>query len=72
VEEGMAFTRQLTCFGLPALRFARAAVHRAHDLPIHEGLKVENDINTLAFQTRDAREGIEAFEQKRPARFEDR
>ena len=72
VEEGMAFARQLTCFGLPALRFAREAVRRAHDLPIHEGLKVENDINTLAFQTRDAREGIEAFEQKRPAKFEDR
>jgi enoyl-CoA hydratase len=72
IEEGMAFARQLTSFGLPALRFAREAVRRAHDLPIHEGLKVENDINTLAFQTRDAREGIEAFEQKRPAKFEDR
>ncbi len=72
VEEGMAFARQFTCFGLPALRSAREAVRRAHDLPIHEGLKVENDINTLAFQTRDAREGIEAFEQKRRAKFEDR
>jgi enoyl-CoA hydratase len=72
VEAGIAFARRFTGFGLPALRYAREAVRRAHDVPIHEGLKIESDINTLSFQTEDAREGIEAFEQKRAARFKDR
>jgi enoyl-CoA hydratase len=71
ITAGMAYARNFTCFGLPALRFARESVRRAHDLPIHEGLKVESDLNTLAFLTADAREGIEAFEQKRKANFKD-
>jgi enoyl-CoA hydratase len=36
------------------------------------GLKIEADLSTLAYQTRDAAEGMEAFMAKRPARFEDR
>jgi enoyl-CoA hydratase len=72
LEGGIAYAREFTSYGLPALKFARDAVRRAHDLPIHEGLKVESDLNTLAFLTEDAKEGIEAFEQKRKAKFADR
>jgi enoyl-CoA hydratase len=46
-------------------------VQRALDLPIHEGLKVEADLSTLSFQTRDAAEGAAAFTEKRQARFVD-
>jgi enoyl-CoA hydratase len=70
-EAGLTYARRFAGFGLPALRIARESVRRAHDLPIHEGLKIESDLNTLAFMTEDAKEGIEAFEQKRPARFKD-
>src|SRR3546814_598267 len=41
IAEAMAFLGDITCHGLPALAFARQAVTRALDLPIHEGLKVE-------------------------------
>ena len=71
LEGGIAFAREFTGFGLPALKIARDAVRRAHDLPIHEGLKVESDLNTLAFMTADAKEGIEAFELKRKPTFRD-
>jgi enoyl-CoA hydratase len=71
VTAGLSFARQFTQYSLPGLAFARAAVQRALDLPIHEGLRVEADLSTLSFQTRDAAEGAAAFEQKRQARFVD-
>jgi enoyl-CoA hydratase len=71
VTAGLAFAREFTCYSLPVLAFAREAVQRALDLPIHEGLKVEADLSTLSFQTRDAAEGAAAFTEKRQARFVD-
>jgi enoyl-CoA hydratase len=71
VTAGLSFAREFTGYSLPVLAFARAAVQRALDLPIHEGLQLEADLSTLSFQTRDAAEGAAAFEQKRQARFVD-
>jgi enoyl-CoA hydratase len=67
----MVFAREFTCYSLPVLGFARAAVKRALDVPVHEGLKIEADLSTLAFQTKDAAEGTAAFEEKRKASFVD-
>ncbi|HEY9566922.1 MAG TPA: enoyl-CoA hydratase-related protein [Thalassobaculum sp.] len=72
IAEAMAFLGDITCHGLPALAFARQAVTRALDLPIHEGLKVEADLSTLAFRTEDAEEGLAAFVEKRKPSFKDR
>jgi enoyl-CoA hydratase len=47
-------------------------VTRALDTPLHEGMKIEADLSTLAFRTRDAEEGIAAFLDKRKPKFEDR
>lgn len=69
---GMAFAREFTCYSLPVLQFARDAVRRANDTPLNEGLKIETDLATLAFQTEDAHEGMMAFAGKRKAVFKDR
>lgn len=69
---GMAFAREFTCYSLPVLQFARDAVKRASETPLHEGLKIETDLATLAFQTQDAHEGMSAFAGKRKAVFKDR
>lgn len=53
------------------LALARSAVKRALDVPVHEGLKIEADLSTLAFQTKDAAEGTAAFEEKRKPGFID-
>jgi len=45
---------------------------RALDTPLHEGLKIEADLSTLAFQTEDAAEGMAAFMAKRKPAFKDR
>ena len=71
VEAGIAFAREFTGYSLPVLAFARDAVKRALDVPVHEGLKIEADLSTLAFQTSDAAEGTAAFEEKRKPSFKD-
>jgi enoyl-CoA hydratase len=72
VAAGVAFAREFSGYSLPALSFARDAVKRAGETPLHEGLKIETDLGTLAFQTRDAAEGMTAFAEKRKPKFEDR
>jgi enoyl-CoA hydratase len=71
VAAGLAFAREFTGYSLPVLCFAREAVQRALDLPLKEGLKVEADLSTLSFQTKDSIEGAAAFEEKRKATFRD-
>jgi enoyl-CoA hydratase len=56
---------------LRTLEFARAAVCRAADLPLSEGLKAEAELSTLAYRTVDAEEGMAAFVEKRKPDFRD-
>jgi enoyl-CoA hydratase len=51
---------------------ARDAVHRGLAFPLKDGLEIEADLNTLAFQTADAVEGMLAFLEKRKPVFRDR
>jgi enoyl-CoA hydratase len=71
LEAGIAFARELTGFSLRTLEFARAAVRRAADLPLSEGLKAEAELSTLAYRTADAEEGMAAFVEKRKPDFRD-
>jgi enoyl-CoA hydratase len=72
VAQGMAFAREFSGFSLPVLGLAREAVLRALDTPVHEGLRIEAELSTLAFQTEDAAEGMAAFMAKRKPAFKDR
>ena len=71
VEAGRSFAREMTGYSLPAMTLARDAVHRGLAFPLKEGLEIEADLNTLAFQTADAVEGMMAFLEKRKAVFRD-
>jgi enoyl-CoA hydratase len=68
----VAFAREFSGYSLMAQQFARRAVQRALDTPIHEGLRIESDLSTLAYRTADAEEGMRAFAEKRPATFTDK
>ena len=72
LDAAIAFAHEFTGYGLLAARFAREAVQRAASASLAEGLRIEADLSTLAYQTRDAEEGMRAFLDKRPALFEDR
>lgn len=72
IEAGKDFAREMTGYSLPVLRFARDAVHRGLAFALREGLEIEADLNTLAFQTEDAVEGMMAFLEKRTPAFRDK
>lgn len=71
LEEGITFAREFSGYSKLALNFAREAVVRALDQPVYEGLRVEADLSTLAYQTDDANEGMSAFVEKRKPNFKD-
>ena len=72
VQAGIAYAREFSGYSLPVLGFAREAVSLALDTPLHEGLKIEAGLSTLAFRTEDAAEGMAAFIEKRKPKVEDR
>jgi len=77
VEDGQPYTlgvEFLTPYlkhGLLALDMARQAISRGVQTTLSEGLKIERDLSTLSFQTKDAHEGMTAFVEKRQAVFKD-
>jgi len=72
LTEAIVYARQFSGYSLPVLGLARDAVGRALSTPLNEGLRIEADLSTLAFQTRDAAEGMTAFIEKRKAAFTDK
>jgi len=72
LDGGIAFAREFAGYSLPVLRYAREAVMRAGTVNLTEGLALERDLNTLAFEGEDAGEGATAFIEKRPPAFRDR
>ena len=68
----IAFAEEFCGYSLLALSFARDAVRRASMLTLEQGLWVEQDLSTLAYQTEDAVEGMGAFVEKRKPTFQDR
>ncbi|KWF24853.1 enoyl-CoA hydratase/isomerase family protein [Burkholderia pseudomultivorans] len=71
LDAAKMYAREFSGHGLRALQFAREAVQRALDLPLRDGLRMEADLSTLVYQTRDAEEGMRAFVEKRPPAFRD-
>jgi enoyl-CoA hydratase len=71
LQAAMAFAEEFASDGLLALRFARDAVRRATSTTLEQGLLIERDLSTLAFQTQDADEGMRAFAEKREPLFRD-
>ena len=72
LEGAIAYAREFASFSLPVLRYGREAVMRADNTALAEGMLVERDLNTLAFQGEDATEGANAFLEKRAPKFKDR
>ncbi len=69
---GAAFVRPFIGYSLCALRYGSEAVRRGSSLSLLDGLCFEADMFALAFESADAKEGIRAFLDKRPAAFIDR
>lgn len=68
-REALGMARALATRGPLALRFAKEAALRALDLPLDDGVRLEHDLYVLLQTTRDRREGVRAFLERRPPRF---
>ncbi|MBR8257247.1 enoyl-CoA hydratase/isomerase family protein [Burkholderia ambifaria] len=71
VELGKAFMSEFVGYSRCASQFAREAVVRGTATTLGEGLDIEADLSTLAYQTADAAEGMRAFIEKRTPEFKD-
>ncbi|SAL71699.1 short chain enoyl-CoA hydratase [Caballeronia udeis] len=71
VALGREFATQFTGYSRCASLFAKEAIQRAAEVSLQDGLKIEADLSTLAYQTADAAEGMSAFVEKRKPVFKD-
>lgn len=62
----------LAARGPLALEYAKEAIWRGRELPMHHALRLEADFNHLLQASADRAEGLAAFFEKRDPRFEDR
>lgn len=69
---GRRLATSVATAGPIAARYAKEAVTRSFDLPLDDGIRLEQDLYVLLQTTADRREGVAAFLARRPARFQGR
>jgi enoyl-CoA hydratase/carnithine racemase len=72
VEAALALARSIAAKAPIALRYAKEAVVAGLELPLADGLRLENDLATLLRTTEDRVEGARAFVEKRKPRWSGR
>lgn len=65
----MEFVNRFASFSRSTLSFSRKCIAASHGNDLTEGLAVEAELSTQAYEHEDAKEGISAFIQKRSAVF---
>ncbi|HLR80789.1 MAG TPA: enoyl-CoA hydratase-related protein [Bacillota bacterium] len=68
-EEAMELAYRLANQAPIAVRLIKEAVHKAEDLPLMEGMKLERKNFYLTFDSQDQKEGMRAFVEKRTPSF---
>ncbi len=72
VDEAMKAAETIAGMGLPSVLAAKEAVNRAFETSLAEGVNFERRAFHSLFATADQKEGMAAFVEKRPAKFENR
>jgi enoyl-CoA hydratase len=70
MEETMKIATTIASMSLPATMMAKEAVNRAFETTLAEGVLFERRVFHSLFATADQKEGMAAFVEKRPAKFE--
>jgi enoyl-CoA hydratase len=71
-DEAMKAAETIAAMSLPSVLAAKEAVNRAFETPLAEGILFERRVFHTLFATHDQKEGMRAFVEKRPPKFENR
>ncbi|MDO8285038.1 MAG: enoyl-CoA hydratase [Rhodoferax sp.] len=69
LEETLATAKKISEYSLPALMMMKEAVNRAYESPLSEGIWFERRMLHASFALQDQKEGMQAFVEKRTAKF---
>ncbi len=71
-DTALAVAAKIAALSRPAALMAKEAVNRAFESGLADGIRYERRLFQALFATRDKEEGLAAFLEKRPPRFENR
>jgi enoyl-CoA hydratase len=69
MPRAMALAQKIASFSPVATQTIKAAVRGALSMPLEQGLRYENELHVLCMSDKARLEGIQAFQQKRDAKF---
>jgi enoyl-CoA hydratase len=69
MEEAMKVAETISALSQPSLLVAKEAVNRSFETSLAEGVRFERRVFHALFATKDRKEGMTAFIEKRPPRF---
>ncbi len=72
LDEAIKVAATIAAMSLPSVLAAKEAVNRAFEVSQAEGLRFERRVFHSLFATRDQKEGMTAFIEKRPPKFENK
>jgi enoyl-CoA hydratase/carnithine racemase len=70
MEVAMKMAQEMASRGPIASRYIKEAIYKGMDMTLEQGLRLEADLYLLIHTSKDRTEGIQAFREKRPPRFE--
>lgn len=72
MREAIRLAEEISQFSRPLLMMAKEAVNTAENMPLSQGIQFERRLFHSLFSLDDQKEGMEAFAEKRKAKFQDR
>lgn len=70
LDEALKAAETIASMSLPIAMMTKEAVNRSYETTLAEGVRFERRVFHAMFATKDQKEGMAAFVEKRPARFE--
>jgi enoyl-CoA hydratase len=72
MDEAMKVAETIAAMSLPSVLAAKEAINRAFETSLAEGVRFERRVFHSLFATEDQKEGMNAFIEKRPAKFKNK
>ena len=72
MEEAMKMAKAIAKNGPIAVKYSKAAISRGIETDLDSGITIENELFAMCFASKDQKEGMEAFLEKRPVTFENK